>query len=51
MTLTQWIQKLPDNYFETDLEICTLCSEDEVYDFNLCVSCVEELNENEHEYL
>jgi hypothetical protein len=47
MTLTQWIQTLPDNYFQEDLEVCTLCSEDEVYDFNLCVSCVEELNENE----
>jgi hypothetical protein len=51
MTLTQWVEELPEDYFEMELEVCALCGEDEEYDFNLCIACVEELNENEHEML
>lgn len=50
MTLTEWVEQLPENWHEdNDFSECALCHEDEVWDYNLCVACVEELNENEND--
>ena len=48
MTLSEWIEQLPDNWDETaELDECALCHDDEVWDYNLCIACAEELNEND----
>ena len=50
MTLTEWITQLPADWDETyDLDSCAICHEDEVWDYGVCVACVDEMNENEDE--
>ena len=47
MNLQEWIAQLPKGWQDEDIDDCVKCGEDEVWDFNICITCAEEMNADE----
>lgn len=47
MTLTEWINQLPKGWQDSDSDVCAICKDDEVWDYNVCITCAEEMNEGD----
>lgn len=47
MNLQEWIAQLPKDWQDDEAEECARCAEGEVWDYLVCITCAEELNEEE----